>query len=173
MPTSRLSGRVLVGPSAIAGAGLICEEQVPAGAMVAAFGGEFIDRATLDALPAERRVRCVQVDDALYLLPAPGDPAFNHSCDPNCALSGQVVVVARRPIDPGEELTIDYATRNGGDHDEFACTCGATRCRGKVTGHDWMLPELQQRYHGEFSPYLARRIEALDAPKASRSAFAY
>ena len=35
------------------------------------------------------------------------------------------------------------------------------RDTGKVTGNDWTLPELQERYQGYFSTYLARRIAAL------------
>jgi D-alanine-D-alanine ligase len=43
-----------------------------------------------------------------------GDPTqwapINHSCDPNTWLDGGLNTVARRPIQSGEELTIDYAT---------------------------------------------------------------
>ena len=116
----------------------------------------------------------MQIDDDLWLV---GERdtlnAINHSCAPNCELRGQVVVVARRPIAAGEELTIDYATRNGSDDDEFECNCRTAECRGKVTGHDWMLPELQHRYGDAFSPYLRRRAAALVDSGASRRAFAY
>ena len=46
-------------------------------------------------------------------------------------------------------------------------------CRHKVTGHDWMLPELQRRYRGNFSPYLAKRISELASIGSERRAFAY
>ena len=52
---------------------------------------------------------------------------------------------------------------DGSVYDEFDCYCGAHNCRGRVTGNDWKNPELWERYHGYFSPYLARRIEALKA----------
>ena len=45
-------------------------------------------------------------------------------------------------------------------YDEFACGCGAARCRGRVSGDDWRLPELRERYAGYFSAYLQRRIDA-------------
>jgi hypothetical protein len=37
--------------------------------------------------------------------------------------------------------------------DDYApdCHCGSARCRGKVSGEDWKLPELQQRYGNYFS----------------------
>ena len=46
-------------------------------------------------------------------------------------------------------------------------------CRGKVTGNDWMLPELHLRYRGRFSPYLATRIASLASVGAERRAFSY
>jgi hypothetical protein len=82
-----------------------------------------------------------------------------------------VILIAARDIEAGEELSYDYATSDGSDYDEFECVCGSESCRGKITGHDWMLPELQLRYRGSFSPYLARRIAALVNVGAERRAF--
>jgi hypothetical protein len=64
-----------------------------------------------------------------------------------------------RDIDGGEELTTDYAmfdTSSG----EMTCRCGRPACRGRITGSDWRIPELQARYAGYFSSYVQRRIEA-------------
>ena len=83
------------------------------------------------------------------------------------------MLVALRDIAVGEELAYDYATTDGSDYDEFECDVRQrAACRGKVTGHDWMLPELQLRYRGTFSPYLAKRIAALVSVGAERRAFA-
>jgi hypothetical protein len=46
------------------------------------------------------------------------------------------------------------------DYDEFVCECATPSCRGLVTGADWKRPELQARYAGHFSSYLAHRIAA-------------
>ena len=88
-------------------------------------------------------------------------------------MSGSTVLVALRDIEPGEMITYDYATSDGCDYDEFECACGSAMCRGKVTGYDWMLPELQLRYRGHFSPYLATRIASLASIGAERRAFSY
>jgi len=174
MPGSFLTHRARLGASTIAGNGLICGEAIAAGELVAAFGGSVVGRDEIERLPAERRVRAVQIDDNLFLMAGHDEPAraINHSCRPNCAVEGTATLVARRVIAVGEELTLDYATRTGSDIDEFECACADDACRGKVTGHDWMLPELQLRYRGAFSPYLARRIAAFAEPYASRRAFA-
>ena len=89
---------------------------------------------------------------------------LNHACDPNVGVEGQIVFVALRDIAAGEELVLDYAMMD--DHDEtMACHCGASSCRGTVTGKDWQLPELQRRYRGYFSSFLERRIaRASSAP---------
>jgi hypothetical protein len=71
------------------------------------------------------------------------------------------MLVAMRDIEPGEELTFDYAMCDASDYDEFACLCGTRSCRGIVTGADWRDPVLQAKYMGFHSPYLMKRIAAL------------
>jgi hypothetical protein len=157
------------------GHGCVAVEPIAAGDTVAAFGGRCITRDELALLPVDQQRRSIQIDEALYMAgapePEPGD-FVNHSCAPNCGMRGAVLVVAMRDIAPGEPLTYDYAMANGSDYDEFECACGAPSCRGRVTGDDWMRPELQLAYRGHFSPYLAQRIAALVSIGAERRAFA-
>lgn len=159
-----------------AGHGSVAVEFIAAGEVVGAFGGRALTRDEFDLLPPGQQTRSIQIEDDIYLAgasdPEPAD-FVNHSCAPNCGMSGATVLVALRDIAPGEHLTYDYAMSDGSDYDEFECLCGAASCRGKVTGSDWMLPELQARYRGHFSPYLARRIDSLTTAGASRRAFAY
>ena len=105
----------------------------------------------------------LQIEDGFYLMTPSMEPSdcFNHSCDPNAGLSGQIGLVAMRDIEPGEEICLDYAMCDGSNYDEFDCQCGSPNCRGRVTGEDWKRPELWERYEGYFSPYLQRRIAAL------------
>ena len=109
----------------------------------------------------------IQVADDLFIAPdsagrREGSMLFtNHSCDPNIALQGQIVFVAMRDIVPGEELTHDWATTDDLDY-SIRCHCGSPRCRGMVTGRDWMRPDLQARYRGWFCWHIQRRIDALE-----------
>ncbi|MCY7298769.1 MAG: SET domain-containing protein-lysine N-methyltransferase [Ilumatobacteraceae bacterium] len=154
----------------------VAVESIDAGDVVAAFGGRCLTRVEFDLLPVGQRVRSIQIQETLFLAgPIGPEPAdfINHSCDPNCGMSGSTIVVALRNIEVGDALSYDYATSDGCDYDEFECSCGSVLCRGKVTGYDWMLPELQIRYRGYFSPYLAARIAALATIGAERRAFAY
>jgi hypothetical protein len=70
-----------------------------------------------------------------------------------------VRLAARRDIAPGEELTADYALWLF-DTDWMIenCRCGSPRCRGRISGDDWQIPVLQERYAGHFTPFLSDRI---------------
>ncbi len=76
------------------------------------------------------------------------DERMNHSCDPNVWLLGDdATIVARRDIQAGQELTIDYATFNlPGFVSQWQCSCGARVCRSRVTGRDLELQDLRARY---------------------------
>lgn len=82
----------------------------------------------------------------------------NHSCDPNIGVQGQIIFVAMRDIQAGEELTHDWATT---DDDTYAmvCHCGSPQCRKIITGQDWRRPELQEKYREYMSWYLQEKIK--------------
>ncbi|KPL82822.1 lysine methyltransferase [Thermanaerothrix daxensis] len=146
------------------GLGLFAREPIHAGELLAVWGGQVLTGEQLRLLPVERRVHSIQIEEDLYMVPLTfGEPAdyFNHSCDPNCGLSSPITLVAMRDIAVGEEACFDYAMSDSSDYDEFECHCGSPNCRGIVTGRDWMLPSLQERYRGYFSPYLQRRIDKM------------
>jgi hypothetical protein len=65
---------------------------------------------------------------------------LNHSCDPNAGYDGADHIVALVRIAAGEQILMDYGTYTFSFDHDFACRCGALRCRGKVTRNDW--PEL-------------------------------
>lgn len=175
MKMNHLTDRAVARPAGPKGMGVFAVEPIEAGATVIAFGGFVVSRERLELLPEVQQRHTLQVDDDLFLTgPLAAEPAdyINHSCSPNCGLMGATILVAMRDIEPGEELTFDYATCDAEPYDEFECRCGSARCRGKVNGHDWMNPELQRRYRGWFSPYLARRIAAGLPVGYERRAFA-
>lgn len=153
------------------GCGVFAIANIAKDELVSLWGGRIIGAEELDPSIPRFTQRVLQLDEGLYLLtseePEPND-YFNHSCSPNLGFFGQIGLVAMRGIAAGEELTIDYAMCDGSPYDEFECHCGLPHCRGRVTGGDWKLPELWERYDGYFSPYLTRRIAALRASLSSR-----
>ncbi len=82
----------------------------------------------------------------------------NHSCNPNVGLHGEITFVAMRDIKKGEELTVDHAFIDNEDY-SFKCTCGSDNCRGIITGFDWKIKELQDKYYGYFAQYLKDKID--------------
>ena len=149
------------------GRALVVREPIEAGELVVVWGGEVLHASRLDSLSPAERLLTIQVEEDLYLVSATDGPAdwVNHSCDPNCGLSGQIALVAMRRLEPGEEVCFDYAMSDGSPYDEFSCGCGTATCRGQIRGDDWSRPELWKRYRGHFSPYLQRRIDAKLAAK--------
>lgn len=57
----------------------------------------------------------------------------NHSCNANTAYDG-LNVIATRDIEPGDELTLDYALFLDETMEPFACQCGSKNCREMIFG---------------------------------------
>ena len=153
------------------GKAVYARDVIEPGELIAVWSGRIVGGDELDELPEDIRRHTVQVEEGLYLAsfgPDEGPDFINHSCEPNAGLEGQISIVALNRIQPGEEITIDYAMCDGSPYDEFDCECGSPICRGRVTGEDWRNPILWERYAGHFSPYLERRIKALKRRRLRR-----
>ena len=153
------------------GKAVYARELIEPGELVAVWSGRLVSAEELEELPEDIRHHTAQVEEGLYLasLRAHETPDYiNHSCEPNCGLDGQIAIVAMHAIQAGDEVTIDYAMCDGSPYDEFDCACGSVQCRGRVTGNDWRDPVLWKRYAGHFSPYLQRRINALQREQSRR-----
>jgi hypothetical protein len=129
-------------------------------------GGHIITGAQKKAVNEQLGPVEIQIGDDLFIAPVTPEERelsmlySNHSCDANVGLRGEITFVAMRDISTGEELTHDWATTDDDDY-SITCQCGASNCRGTVSGKDWQRPELQERYRGYFSAYLANKIRLL------------
>ena len=163
---SWVNPKVEIGPSPLHGQGMFAASRVAKGETVVVWGGSLVGKEEADRARADGKV-VMQLEDGLYSVEERGEDAtyfMNHSCDPNVWMAGVVTLAARRDIEPGEELTVDYALfeASEGFVGAWECVCGSTACRGRVTGRDWQMPELRRRYAGHFLPLVARRIERLE-----------
>ena len=155
-------------PSGIAGRGLVATAPIARDEVVAIKGGHIVDTATLRQLPEPLQNSEIQISDNFHLVAleeSEYEPVMlfiNHSCQPNVGFAGNIVLVAMRDIEPGEELTTDYALFDDND-DEMECGCATPECRQVISGQDWRRPELQRRYGRYFSSYLLRRFQPADA----------
>lgn len=158
------SPKTEVKESPIQGKGLFAKDAITKGEIVAVKGGYILTKKEWDALEPELGPAEIQIAEDLFIAPVHQEQRddnmlyTNHSCDPNIAIQGQIVFVAMRDIEPGEELTHDWATTDDEDY-EMECNCGRSNCRGIITGKDWVKKDLQEKYRGWFCWYLQRKID--------------
>jgi hypothetical protein len=155
--------------SPIEGNGLAATAEMPAGEVVARLGGHTVTDAELSLLlaaavsqDAPGYVDTITVDEDAHLVLPDGAPVhfLNHSCDPNVWHVDAFTIATRRHVNAGEELTIDYATHSGLSTFRMDCSCGSPRCRAVITGDDWRLDVLRERYGDHWVPGLVDRIRS-------------
>jgi hypothetical protein len=78
----------------------------------------------------------------------------NHGCDPTSRGIGAACEIAVRDIQPGEQLTSDYAELN--ITAAFHCRCGSPRCRGVVRADDLL------RHGPEWDTVVAAAVPLLE-----------
>lgn len=168
--TSWYDPRVEIRPSTIQGGGMFARAPIAVGEVVAIVGGTVMTEVEFHAYCATvPRFNATQIGEERHLVdiiqtPDAVEGSINHSCDSNLWLDDEITIVARKPIETGEELTLDYALTTV-ESDwvlDGPCQCGQVACRHIVTGNDWRLSELQRRYMGHFAPFINDRIDALN-----------
>ena len=161
---SYISPKAAVKESAIQGRGLFAAEAIQKGEIVCIKGGFIFNRQTLEEVTKTLGPAEIQIAEDFFIGPLntqerEGSMIFsNHSCEPNIGVQGQIVFVAMRDIEAGEELTHDWATTDN-DTYEMECKCGASTCRKVITGQDWRRKDLQQKYAGYLSWHLVDKIK--------------
>lgn len=145
--------------------GLFSNFPISKGSPIVIFSGELLCNSDLHFIPESIREFNIQVNDYVVLLTKSRDlddsNFINHSCDPNCGFHGQILLIALRDIESGEEITFDYAMCCSDTIAEtlnMACNCGSQECRRIITGNDWKIPELQKKYLGKFAQYIQDKI---------------
>ena len=141
---------VEVRPSAIQGLGVFATLDLLAGDLVLEIDDSRVVDDARPLLDGEEPRHCDYLADGRVVLMQVPERHINHSCDPNSYVltrDGVRVVVARRYIVRGEEITNDYAI-NGEGGVSWVCLCGAVRCRGAETWADYFtLPRpVQEEY---------------------------
>ena len=158
-----ITPKVALRNNSLAGKGLFAVETIKEGEEVVKWGGMYVHSQEAARAKAQGK-HVMQFDDDLYSVEDAGDSDayfVNHSCDPNLWMKDTFTLQAKRDINKGEEITADYAMWEADENyvSTWECRCGSTDCRHRVTGKDWMLPELQEKYRNHFIPLINRRIE--------------
>ncbi|MCF8111962.1 MAG: SET domain-containing protein [Desulfobacteraceae bacterium] len=158
------SPKIEVRTSDLGGRGVFAITEIEKDEVVAIKAGHIITSDELAGITSSVGDYALQIHDGLYLGPRSKDELeqmaifINHSCNPNVGFLGQIVYVAMRNIESGEELCHDYSMERSDDY-SLECRCGSDYCRGTITGDDWKRPDLQERYGDRFSSYILEKIK--------------
>lgn len=168
---SYLSDKVRVSSSGINRKGVFAKKAIKKDEVLAVWGGYIITQEEFDRLQ-KRAFKNIddyatKVADGFYMVSCKkgaleDDDFFNHSCNPNAGVKGQIMMVAMRNIRPKEEITYDYCMTDAGFDYSFRCLCGSKECRKVITTSDWKKPELQKKYKGYFAWYIQEKIDRLN-----------
>ncbi len=162
---SWLSPKCEVATSPLEGMGVFAAEAIAEGELVCVWGGVVYTAAEVDAIGVafpHFRTHPYEVAEGFYLgstsLTAIDDAErFNHGCEPNVGVNGQILLLARRRIDEGEELLFDYETTDIAPT-PFFCRCRAKTCRGRIDGNAWRSKEFRANNVGWLTPYIADKV---------------
>ena len=148
--------------SKIDGIGIFAIENITKGEIVMIPGGIVVPINDLDFYKEKMGQVGIQIDDNFFLSPISRDEilkngAVNHSCNPNLGVDGTILIRAIKNIEAGEECVIDYAFCYT-LLDEFECNCGNLLCRERITGNDWQIKSLQEKYSDYFSHFIKKKF---------------
>jgi hypothetical protein len=142
--------------------GVFALEDIPKGSVVGRTGGVVL--GSIDDLPEEYDYP-VLIDEGVFL--GPDDygaletlSCLNHSCSANLSRIGGSLLIAKRHIKKGQEITIDYAPFVAGmtPHYRLKCLCGSKKCRGYVDTDDWKNPVIARALWNEWLPFIQKKI---------------
>jgi hypothetical protein len=132
------------------------------------FGGHVMTREEESNTPSEIYDNAIQIDDDLVIGAISQEEIedgsmFNHSCNANAGVRGQILLVAMRDIEPGEQITFDFGTvlyrKEGVKPYKLECLCGEPVCRKVITDEDWKLESVQKKYKGYFPLHIQNKID--------------
>ena len=113
---SYLSPKCEVRDCSHGGKGVFARVTIEPMELVAIFSGPVVTTEELSRIPESDATYSLSIHEGFHLGVAKINGEmddtvyFNHSCEPNVGIKGQIVLLARRRISPGEELCFDYDT---------------------------------------------------------------
>ncbi len=158
-----ISPKVQIKSSLISGKGMFAKEDIFKGEVIIKWGGIFFTKKEIENINAKDYL-IIQIDDDLYSVEKNGkfedDYYINHSCDSNLWMNDSRTFIARKSIKKAEEVTVDYSLFEAENYvAKWKCNCGSSFCRKNITGKDYQIEEVQQRYKNHFSPLINKRIK--------------
>lgn len=165
-----LNPKLRVNDTLQTGKGTFAVKNIKKGELLLVLSGYVMFLEDEERLPGSLSDNGIQVSDELSLCASKkselgGINFFNHSCEPNAGIRGQIFLVAMRPIIKNEEVTFDYAMTlcraKKAKPYRLKCMCRTKNCRGIITDNDWKRKDLQLKYKDYFQYFIQEKINNL------------
>jgi hypothetical protein len=130
---------IYIGKSAIHGEGMIAGRRFDVGEVVWRLTGRPVFGAVTESGP-----NYIGLGPDVWIDPDLPLDHINHHCAPNAAFGPRRQLLAVRPIEAHEEVTIDYSTTEADPAWTMGCTCGAAGCRGTLFAIQHSFAELAE-----------------------------
>lgn len=144
--------KIQIVKSSIEGKGIVSTVNLKRGDFVGYIKGPIKHKINKGAKDSEANPDWVGFKENYWIDPLPPFKYINHSCEPNCGITGTKTVCAIKSIKAGEELTFDYSTSEIDTSWEldYTCKCGSRSCRKKIHS----IQSLNRKKIAEYLPYI-------------------
>ena len=102
--------------SPLGGRGVFAHEKIEADEMLFVMGDYILTIEEDNDFRGELADKAIEISNYFFIGPRSKEDLermpqhfVNHSCEPNASIKGQIMLVAMKTIDGGEEITFDYA----------------------------------------------------------------
>ena len=130
--------------------GLYANQNIKKGTRILEYKGKIITVKQTELNPKFDNEKAIYLFNLNKRYDLDGDFKFNtarlinHSCEPNCEVTGEglkVWVYAIKDISKNEELSLVYGFSYDKDYKQFPCKCGANNCVGYIIreGSRWRI----------------------------------
>ena len=136
--------------------GLYANCNIKKGTRIIEYKGKIISSKTSDTSPKFDNDKAIYLFNINKRFDLDGDFKFNtarlinHSCDPNCEVTGtglKIWVYAIKDIKKGEEFSYDYGFSFDEDFRNYPCRCGSKKCCGFIIreGSRWRIKKKKRK----------------------------
>lgn len=149
--------KIRIGKSGIAGRGIFASTEIKKDDFVAFIEGKVVYKVYKTKSDLKIGKTWISIGKHKWLCPISPIKYMNHSCDSNLGFKTPRKLYARRNIERGEELTIDYSTVEYVDFWSLPCSCGSEKCRGEMKSIQFLPKKIYEGY----LPYIPRFFQAI------------
>ncbi len=136
------------------GRSIFAKENVKKGEMLMEIEKNFIDHPTKFTVQISKNIHQQSIS------PEATENFLNHSCEPNVYVDfKELVFRALRTIKKGEELAYNYLTTEWDMAEKFSCSCGSTKCFGRIKGFRYLSSDQKNEMEPLLSPFLKSKLK--------------